>query len=149
MSEIAINALRDKRAELAGLVIHHQREIERLRGEIVHLDAVLRIFAPDSKPEHILPKYRRPRRSEYLVPGEIRRRCLDAMRDDAIVVADQIVVEMMRDKGLDAEGDRRLRSDLLKRALRALDALRRLGRVEKIGQGRGVQWRLASAVPIG
>src|SRR5215208_5281077 len=143
MSEIAINALRDKRAELAGQVIHHQHEIEKLRVALGHLDATLKLFAPDSKPEHILPKYRRPRRSEYLGHSEIRRRCLDAMRDGAVVAADAIVTTMMCDKKLDADGDHRLRSDLLKRTLRALDALRRLGRIEKIGAGRGVRWRQA------
>jgi hypothetical protein len=142
MPEIAINALRDKRAELAGLVIHHQREIERLRSNLAHLDAVLHLFAPEIKPDHILPKYHRPRRSEYLVHGEVRRRCLDAMREQETIAADDIAVAVMRDKGLNAEGDRRLRSDFLKRVLRALDALRRRGTVEKIGMGRGVKWKL-------
>jgi hypothetical protein len=141
LSELAISALRQKRAELAGEVIHYQREIARIRGELVHVDAVLRLFAPDSPPEHILPKYHRPPRSEYLAHGEIRRRCLEAMRDGAVITAESVVVQMMRDKGLDAEGDQRLRSDLLKRTLRALDALRRLGRVQKIGKSRGVRWK--------
>jgi hypothetical protein len=51
----------------------------------------------------------------------------------------------MQDKGLDAERDRRLRSDFVKRVLRALDALRRRGTVEKIGSSRGERWKLAGA----
>ena len=47
MSELAISALRQKRAELAGQVIHHQQEIARIRGELVHIDAVLRLFAQE------------------------------------------------------------------------------------------------------
>jgi hypothetical protein len=142
LSELAISALRQKHAELAGQVIHYQREIARIREALAHIEAVLRPYAPDSPPEHILPKYRRPPRSEYLAHGEIRRRCLDAMREGAPITAEAVVVEMMCDQGLDAEGDRRLRTDLLKRTLRALDALRRRGSVEKIGRGRGVRWRL-------
>jgi hypothetical protein len=43
----------------------------------------------------------------------------------------------------DKSPDPRLRSDLLKRNLRALDALRRLGKVEKIGSRRGGRRRIA------
>lgn len=144
VSELVISGLRQKRGELAGLVLHHQQQIGRIRGELVHVDAVLRLFSPDSPPEYILPKYRRPPRSEWLAHGELRRRCREAMRGGAAITADQVVVDLMREKALDG-GDQRLRSDLLKRCLRALDALRRRGTVQKIGKGRGVRWRLAAS----
>ena len=74
--------------------------------------------------------------------GEMRHRCLDAMRDGSAITAESVVMRLMRDRSLDPHGDKHLRSDLLKRALRALDALRRCGRVQKIGKGRGVRWLL-------
>ncbi len=97
MPEIAINALREKRAELAGLIIHHQREIERLRIDLSHLDAVLKLFDPEIRPDKILPKYRRPERSEYLGHGEIRRRCREALRDREVITAEEIALATMRD----------------------------------------------------
>jgi len=145
LSELAINALRQKRSELAGLVLHHQQEIGHIRGVIGHIDEVLKAFAPDSPPEHILPKYRRPPRSEYLAHGELRRRCREAMRDGAAITAEAVVTALMREKALDPD-DQRLRSDLLKRCLRALDALRRKGIIEKVGKGRGVKWKAVQPV---
>jgi hypothetical protein len=56
------------------------------------------------------------------------------MRDGGVVSAEQIVVEMMREKSLDPDGDRRLRSDLLKWAYQALDALRRCGKSRRSGR---------------
>jgi hypothetical protein len=144
LSEAAIRALREKRGELDGRLIYYQQEIKRIRDELSHLDAVLRMFAPDSPPENILPKHPRPPRSSLLQYGEIRRRCLEAMRENGVIAADSVVLQLMRDKSLD-EGDQRLHSDLLKKTLRSLDALLREHRVEKIGKGRGVQWKIKNS----
>jgi hypothetical protein len=73
------------------------------------------------------------------------------MRDGTSITAEAIIVELMQEKTLDPS-DQRLRSDLIKRTLRALDALRRLGKVEKIGKGRGVRWKIVdfdAAAPTG
>ena len=48
---------------------------------------------------------------------------------------------------LPVQDDWRLWSDLLKRSLRALDALRRFGKVEKIGKGRRIRWRATGVKP--
>ena len=66
-------------------------------------------------------------------PWEPHRQCREPMCDGETITAEQIVVDLMRDKRLDA--DQRLRSDLMKRILRSLDALRRIGKVERIGKG--------------
>src|SRR4051794_33332868 len=78
----------------------------------------------------------------HLKYGEMRDRCLNALHDGAVIAAESVVMQLMRDRSLDPDHDQALRSDLLKRGLRALDALRREGRVEKIGKGRGVRWAL-------
>ena len=74
--------------------------------------------------------------------GEMRHRCLDAMRAGDAITAEDVVVPMMRDKAVSPDRNRRVRSDLIKRALRALDTLHREERVQKIGKGRGVRWVL-------
>ena len=74
--------------------------------------------------------------------GEMRHRCLDAMRDGEAITAETVVVPMMRERALDPDRNQRVRSDLIKRALRALDTLHREERVQKIGKGRGVRWVL-------
>ena len=72
------------------------------------------------------------------------RRCRDALRDHGTVKADDIAVQAMRDKGLDPDKDRKLRSDFIRRILVSLHDLRKAGEIEKIGHGRGVVWQLST-----
>jgi hypothetical protein len=41
---VAVNALRNKRAEITGQIAMFEREVARLRAELVHVDATLRLF---------------------------------------------------------------------------------------------------------
>jgi hypothetical protein len=50
----------------------------------------------------------------------------------------------MRDKGLDPENDKPTRTDFVRRASLALGDMQRKGKVEKVGRGRAMQWRLKS-----
>ncbi len=50
----------------------HSREIDRLRAEIVHLDAVLRLFDPETDPTDIPALCRHPRRTEWFARGRSR-----------------------------------------------------------------------------
>ena len=59
-----VTALEAKRAELLGLIRDHERAAERLRRELAHLDATLRLFKPDAVPlEGVPPKRRAGSRS--------------------------------------------------------------------------------------
>jgi hypothetical protein len=140
----AINALHQKRAELVDQVNHHLSAAARLREVLGTLDGTLELFGPDDP--------RAPGAaasgSQYLRYGEMRRRCLDAMRDGAIIKAEEVVLSLMRDKCLDPTDHRALRSDLVKRALRALHTLYREGRVAKIGHGHHVRWRSLEVIPV-
>jgi hypothetical protein len=40
-----VSGLVAKRSELAGLIDHHQKEIDRLTGDLVHLDAAIKLFS--------------------------------------------------------------------------------------------------------
>jgi len=64
------------------------------------------------------------------------------MLSDQTVKADAISVQAMKDKGLNPDKDRKLRSDFIRRILVFLHDLRKAGEVEKVGHGRGVVWRL-------
>jgi hypothetical protein len=55
---IAVNALRNMRARIAGEIEMHNREIDRLRAELVHLDATMRLFDLETDPSDI-PALRR------------------------------------------------------------------------------------------
>jgi hypothetical protein len=51
----------------------------------------------------------------------------------------------MRDKGLDPDNDPVTRTDFVRRVTLQLNDLARKDKVEKIGRGRAMRWKLAGA----
>src|SRR5438105_7326953 len=139
---IAINALRNRRAVITGQIEMHQREIERLRIDLVHVDATLRLFDPDTDPDDILPRRRLPKRTHYFDKGEQSRRVYQALRERGEVTAVELALAAMADKGI-PETDRRARSDFVARFTSVLHDQLRRGVVEQIGKLRNVRWKLA------
>ena len=144
----AVAALKDKRAELSGIIADLEKRIHQHRADLVHVDAVLRLFVPELEPETINAKRPAPVRSRYFAEGELTRRCLEALRraEGRPVAAEEIAVATMVDKGLDP-ADRKTRSDFIRRMLYALSSLRSKGVVEKLGHGLGARWRLPLEAP--
>ncbi|HEY3909551.1 MAG TPA: hypothetical protein VGM07_06640 [Stellaceae bacterium] len=140
---VAVRALCDKRAEVALQLSEMERRQDQLRAELVHIDAVLRLFRPDLDPADIPARKRRHARSDYFAHGEITRRAYDAMRSGVIVAAADIASLAMADKGLDGANDAKTRADFVRRITMQLNAMARDGRVAKVGSGRGVKWKLA------
>jgi hypothetical protein len=111
---IAVNALRNKRASLTGQIEMHQREIERLRVDLVHLDATMRLLDPGTDPDDIMPRRRLPKRSHYFDKGEQSRRVYQALRERGIVTAVELALAAMADKGI-PETDKGVRQDFVAR----------------------------------
>jgi len=135
-----ISGLREKRSATAGRIVDLRRELDRLQSDLVHIDAVLRVYGLN--PEEIPTKGRISLRSVYFQRNEISRRCRDLLRENGTVSADDVTVRAMQEKGLDPESDRKIRTDFTRRILITLHDLTKAGAVEKIGHGRGVTWRL-------
>jgi hypothetical protein len=74
-----VSALVDKRAEIAGLIRQTEQQLGQFRADLMHLDATLRLFAPDLEPKTIRAKAIR-RSDGWFALGEVRRRVLDALR---------------------------------------------------------------------
>jgi hypothetical protein len=51
----------------------------------------------------------------------------------------------MREKGVDPDTDRLTRTDFVRRVTLQLNDMVRKGKVEKIGRGRAMRWKLAGA----
>jgi hypothetical protein len=136
-----ISGLREKRSSIAGQIIDLRREIDRLQATLFHVDEVLKLYGEE--PADIPTKGRMPKRSAYFGRNEISRRCRDALREFGTIAADDLSVRAMRDKGLDPEADRKVRADFTRRFLVTLHDFRKNGLVEKIGDKRGVRWRLS------
>ena len=140
-----ISGLREKRSAVAGQIIELRRQLDKLQADIFHLDMVLRLYGEE--PQDIPTKGRMPVRSAFFGRNEITRRCYDLLREKGAIIADDVTVRAMREKGLDPEADRKQRADFTRRILVSLHDLRKAGTVEKIGQGRGVRWKLAEREP--
>lgn len=51
-----ISGLTAKRAEVSGIVAELEKRIAQHRADIVHIDAILRLCAPDVVPKEIVPR---------------------------------------------------------------------------------------------
>jgi hypothetical protein len=141
---VAIAALRTKRADIAGEIAKLESDADRLRTTLVHVDAVLRLFRPDIEPETIPMRQRRPAKSPYFKHGELTQRIYEALRATDAVVSSGIAVIAMRDKGLDPDHDPVTRRDFVHRVTLQLNDMHRKGKLEKIGKGPGLRWKLAT-----
>ena len=143
---VAVNALRNKRTEIAGMIAMYEREVERLRAEPVHVDATLRLFDPGTEPATIGALRRFPRRTEYFARGEVTRMVYDALRAAPEIRAQDLADTVMRDKGL-PETDRAPRREFVNRFLNVMGDMKRRGKLIKIGHGPGVRWQIGAREP--
>jgi hypothetical protein len=93
---VTVRALCAKRGEVALQLAELEKRQDQLRTELVHIDAVIRLFCPDLDPSELPGRKRRHVRSDYFAHGEITRRAFDAMRGGKIVQAVEIAHAAMR-----------------------------------------------------
>jgi hypothetical protein len=72
----------------------------------------------------------------------LTQRIFDALRTNGTASGFEVAAQAMRDKGLDPENDKPIRTDFVRRVSLALGDMQRKGKVEKIGRGRAMRWRL-------
>ena len=138
-----VSALVEKRSELTGLVAHHQQQIARLGCDLQHLDATLKLFAPEIDLRTLRPKEYRQRNS-YFKPGECQRLVLDAFReaDGAALSSRQMGEQLARRKGLSITPE--IIEQMQKNALAVAKRLETIGTLVPAGKdGAGRTWRLA------
>jgi hypothetical protein len=143
-----VAALVRKRAEVAGEIEATRRRLDQLRADLVHIDAVLRLFDAAAEPDAI-PAKRPWRRSGWFGDGELPRRVLDTLRaaTPEPLGAGEIATRIMAEKGLEPGDTRAL--ELIRRSVTAYLRNRKDGLVRRVappGGGRDVRWRLG--VPV-
>jgi hypothetical protein len=143
---VAVNALRNKRSQLAGEIEMHSREIDRLRGELIHLDATLRLFDPATDPQGIPALLRHPRRTEWFARGEVTQRIYEALRDQGTISPRQVAYAAIEAKQIPAP-DSATKRDIVARFTNVMYDLTRRGLAEKIGHGPGAKWKIAPRDP--
>jgi hypothetical protein len=142
----AVNALRNMRAKIAGDIEMHSREIDRLRAELVHLDATMRLFDPATDPDDIPALKRYPRRTEWFARGEVSQRVWEALREQELIWPREIAKAAMAAKGI-PDTDKAVARDIIGRFTNVCYDLTRRGKLVKIGDGQGARWRLAPKEP--
>ena len=141
MAELhVVSALRDKRAEISGVIEDMERRIAQHRADLVHVDAVLRLYVPDLEPESIAPKAVR-KRNDWFRAGELSRMVLDILRiAPAPLSTRDIAGQVMERRGLDA-GDNRTVKLVMKLVNNAVTR-HAAELVERVVEGKAVTWRI-------
>jgi len=138
-----VTALVAKRAEMAGLIDHHKKEMTRLAGDLAHLDVTLKLFSPEIDLRTLRAKEHRTR-SSFFRPRECQRMVLDVFREakGAALSSRQIGEALVARKGL--EPTTALIERLRKNAIGVVRHLERSGTLIAAGHdGRGATWRVA------
>jgi hypothetical protein len=140
MAELhVIGALRNKRAELAGILRQLEQQLVQQRANLAHVDATMRLFDPDIRPNDIRPKLPRERNA-WFRQGECLRLVYDELREATQpMTTRQLAEQIMRVKAIPAADDQR-RERVQKTLLASLNrAKQTIARVEIAGV---VRWRL-------
>lgn len=142
--QIAIYALRRKRAHLAGEIEQAQRAIQKQRATLATLDAVIRLFEPVSNPELIAPIRPRAKGDPLFRMGELTRLVLAALREaEKPIRVGHINGYILAAKGLE-EADHRVKTRIAEKVRGALKRMSRGGTVRKIVDWPEMWWELAS-----
>lgn len=97
-----VSGLVAKRSEMAGLIQHFQSEITRIAGDLRHLDATIKLFAPEIDLRSVRAKEHRER-NHYFKQGECPRMVLDILRENqGVMTSRQIAEAMILRKGLES-----------------------------------------------
>jgi len=135
-----ISGLSNKRAELAGIVSQLERQLAQQQANLAHLDATMRLFDPDIRPNRIRPKQQRAR-SVWFRPGECLRLIYDELREAAQpMTTRQLAERIIRVQALPMADDRQ-RELVQKTILGSLNRAKET--IVRIEAGGMVSWRLS------
>ena len=137
-----VSALMAKRSEVAGAIADLERRAAQQRADLVHVDAVLRLYAPELQPDSI-PSRAVRRRNDWFKPGELVRMVLDILRvAPAPMPTREIAAAVMTRRGLDPADTHTAR--LVGKLVNNTLARQAGDLVEKIALHRSVMWRVRS-----
>ena len=137
-----VTALIRKRAEIAGVIEHHQTMLRQAIIDLDNLDATLRLFVPDIDLEDIRLQPVPPRHAAF--KGEVSRIVLAALREaKEPMTAQELAQHVMAARGLNT-ADKRLVQIIGKRVGACLRHWRARGVLQSSkGSGPLLIWSLA------
>jgi hypothetical protein len=137
-----LTGLMTKRAELAGMLEHHQAKVRQLMIDLDAIDQALRLFKPDIELAAIKAKPMPPRHAAY--KGEVSRIVLATLRDAGRACSTQeLTMHVMAERGMNT-ADKRLVKTVGKRVGACLRHHRAKGLIQSIdGLGDRLAWEVA------
>jgi hypothetical protein len=140
LSKQALHTLTQLDAELAGKIEGNRKHGDKLRAQMVQVEAVIKMLAPDFNVGRIAPE-RRVVGNPWFKRGTLFRSALDVMRRAAVpMTAREIADALIADKA--PEATRKQAIDL---QAAILAALRKRDGTTVIGEGAPARWRLKEA----
>jgi hypothetical protein len=137
-NQIAIAALRRKRADLAGELIAAEAAVTKIRADLASIDRTILLFDPDANPSEIKPR-RKVERNAWFRQGECARMIYEILRTaSAPMTKRQIAERIMADKGIANDGRAAERMNKT-----VLAALHRAKGIERLMIGHVPAWRVA------
>lgn len=138
---LVVSGLVSKRAEVAGQIISHQAEINRLQESLSHLDGSIKLFSPEYDLRTIKAK-RTNKRNQYFIKGEAQRMTLDVMREAGKPLNSlEITVQLLARKGIEATAA--ITARIQKNVFAVIHRLEARHIVREIDNGAGVmKWEI-------
>lgn len=142
-NEHVLSGLVSKRAELAGMLEHHQAKVRQLMIDLDSVDATIRMFAPDYELQEIKPRPLPPRHAAY--KGEVARVVLSTLREAKRPCSTQeLTMHVMAERGMNT-ADKRLVKTVSKRVGACLRHHRTKGLIRSHkGLGDSIAWQVAT-----
>jgi hypothetical protein len=130
----ALSALVAKRAEIAGKISVTRTDLRQLIADLDHVDAAIRLFAPDYDVEAIRPRTYPV--AQVTRRGELVRMILDILRETAEpLTTQQVALRVMATRGLNTKDDALIKV-MTRRCGASLRNYRDSGTVKSIKDGR-------------
>jgi hypothetical protein len=142
MTDYALESLKRKRAEITGEIARCQATLARACQDLEHLDAVLRLYAPDFVAESVLPKVFVPPKS-WSKRGEMSRAILAILRVAKGPLGTREIASMIvAQRGLEVTSE--TLNIMTRRVASVLRDKRAAGQVRSIEEtGLWLQWEIA------
>lgn len=142
MTDYMVTGLAKKRAELAGEIEATHNRLRQLVNDLEHLDATLRLVAPDMVVEAIRPKTFRPP-EDWSKRGQMSRLVLSILRTAREpLTTREIAAQMLLERAMDTDDQRMLRT-MTRRVAAALREQRDKGRAaSEDGPGTYQLWAI-------
>lgn len=141
MTDYALEQLKKKRAEMTGEIARCHARLQQLSTDLEHIDATIRLFAPDFVQESILPKVFQPPKS-WSKRGEMSRAVLSILRvAKGPLATREIAAMIVQQRGL--EGDKGILDVMTRRVGGVLRDKRDTGLVRSLEEtGLWLQWEI-------